>query len=136
MCAGRGEQPDGAIGVASVAPGDTRALPNRGDGLVGSVRKHGIGEQRMELVPARHTGDDEGKTRDYSLDVRRADKAIETNEIHTEIADRLREELDYELEARHMAAPVRRRTRRARHPQLPRSRRARANLAPREAVRR
>jgi len=33
----------------------------------------------------------------------RADKAIETNEIHAEIADRLREELDYELEARHMA---------------------------------
>src|SRR3954465_101325 len=32
----------------------------------------------------------------------RADKAIETNEIHAEIADRLREELDYELEARPM----------------------------------
>jgi predicted unusual protein kinase regulating ubiquinone biosynthesis (AarF/ABC1/UbiB family) len=33
----------------------------------------------------------------------RADKAISTDEIHSEIADRLREELDYELEARHMA---------------------------------
>jgi predicted unusual protein kinase regulating ubiquinone biosynthesis (AarF/ABC1/UbiB family) len=33
----------------------------------------------------------------------RADRAIDTAEIHSEIADRLREELDYELEARHMA---------------------------------
>src|SRR5581483_812898 len=33
----------------------------------------------------------------------RTDKAIATKEIHSEIADRLREELDYQLEARHMA---------------------------------
>ena len=33
----------------------------------------------------------------------RYDRAIHTKEIHGEIADRLREELDYELEARHMA---------------------------------
>ena len=33
----------------------------------------------------------------------RYDRAIHTREIHGEIADRLREELDYELEARHMA---------------------------------
>jgi predicted unusual protein kinase regulating ubiquinone biosynthesis (AarF/ABC1/UbiB family) len=32
----------------------------------------------------------------------RYDRAIHTKEIHGEIADRLREELDYELEARHM----------------------------------
>ena len=32
----------------------------------------------------------------------RYDRAIHTREIHGEIADRLREELDYELEARHM----------------------------------
>jgi predicted unusual protein kinase regulating ubiquinone biosynthesis (AarF/ABC1/UbiB family) len=31
------------------------------------------------------------------------DRAISTNEIHHEIADRLREELNYELEAKHMA---------------------------------
>ncbi len=33
----------------------------------------------------------------------RYDRAIHTKEIHGEIADRLREELDYELEGRHMA---------------------------------
>ena len=33
----------------------------------------------------------------------RYDRAIHTTEIHGEIADRLREELDYELEGRHMA---------------------------------
>ena len=33
---------------------------------------------------------------------RRYDKSIDTSNIHTEIADRLREELDYELEARHI----------------------------------
>ena len=33
---------------------------------------------------------------------RRYDKSIDTSKIHTEIADRLREELDYELEARHL----------------------------------
>src|SRR5688572_4200778 len=33
----------------------------------------------------------------------RYDRAIRTQEIHGEIADRLREELDYGLEARHMA---------------------------------
>ncbi len=33
----------------------------------------------------------------------RYDRAIQTKEIHGEIADRLREELDYQLEARHMA---------------------------------
>ena len=33
----------------------------------------------------------------------RYDRAIQTREIHGEIADRLREELDYALEARHMA---------------------------------
>jgi predicted unusual protein kinase regulating ubiquinone biosynthesis (AarF/ABC1/UbiB family) len=33
----------------------------------------------------------------------RYDRAIHTREIHGEIADRLREELDYELEARHMS---------------------------------
>jgi predicted unusual protein kinase regulating ubiquinone biosynthesis (AarF/ABC1/UbiB family) len=33
----------------------------------------------------------------------RYDRAIHTREIHGEIADRLREELDYELEGRHMA---------------------------------
>jgi len=33
----------------------------------------------------------------------RSDKAIATAEIHAEIADRLREELDYQLEALHMA---------------------------------
>ena len=33
----------------------------------------------------------------------RTDKAIDTREIHAEIAARLREELDYHLEARHMA---------------------------------
>src|SRR5690606_39421901 len=33
----------------------------------------------------------------------RYDRAIATREIHEEIAARLREELDYELEARHMA---------------------------------
>src|SRR5262249_18403032 len=33
----------------------------------------------------------------------RYDRAISTREIHAEIAARLREELDYELEARHMS---------------------------------
>jgi predicted unusual protein kinase regulating ubiquinone biosynthesis (AarF/ABC1/UbiB family) len=33
----------------------------------------------------------------------RADKAIDTSNIHAEIATRLREELDYELEGKHMA---------------------------------
>jgi predicted unusual protein kinase regulating ubiquinone biosynthesis (AarF/ABC1/UbiB family) len=33
----------------------------------------------------------------------RYDPSIDTSQIHTEIADRLREELDYNLEARHMA---------------------------------
>ena len=33
---------------------------------------------------------------------RRYDKSIDTSNIHTEIADRLREELDYQLEARHI----------------------------------
>jgi predicted unusual protein kinase regulating ubiquinone biosynthesis (AarF/ABC1/UbiB family) len=33
----------------------------------------------------------------------RSDRAIATAEIHSEIGDRLREELDYQLEARHMA---------------------------------
>lgn len=34
---------------------------------------------------------------------RRYDKSIDTSNIHAEIGDRLREELDYRLEARHMA---------------------------------
>ena len=33
----------------------------------------------------------------------RADKAIDTRSIHAEISERLREELDYDLESRHMA---------------------------------
>ena len=33
----------------------------------------------------------------------RYDRAIDTGEVHAEIAARLREELDYEREARHMA---------------------------------
>ena len=33
----------------------------------------------------------------------RADKAVDTRDIHTEISERLREELDYDLEGRHMA---------------------------------
>src|SRR3546814_13854903 len=34
---------------------------------------------------------------------RRYDKAIDTSQIHTELSARLREELDYAREARHMA---------------------------------
>src|SRR3546814_15957690 len=33
----------------------------------------------------------------------RGDRAVSTAEIHREISDRLREELDYDREARHMA---------------------------------
>ena len=46
----------------------------------------------------------------------RYDRAVTTDEIHAEIADRLREELDYEREAAHMRlyGILRRRTRRLR----------------------
>jgi predicted unusual protein kinase regulating ubiquinone biosynthesis (AarF/ABC1/UbiB family) len=48
----------------------------------------------------------------------RYDRAIHTKEIHGEIADRLREELDYELEARHMGL-YRRMLAREKHVHLP-----------------
>ncbi len=48
----------------------------------------------------------------------RYDRAIHTREIHGEIADRLREELDYELEARHMGL-YRRMLAREKHVHLP-----------------
>ncbi|HNB29007.1 MAG TPA: AarF/ABC1/UbiB kinase family protein, partial [Alphaproteobacteria bacterium] len=48
----------------------------------------------------------------------RYDRAIQTKEIHGEIADRLREELDYQLEARHMAL-YRRMLAREKHVHLP-----------------
>jgi predicted unusual protein kinase regulating ubiquinone biosynthesis (AarF/ABC1/UbiB family) len=48
----------------------------------------------------------------------RYDRAIHTKEIHGEIGDRLREELDYELEGRHMAL-YRRMLAREKHVHLP-----------------
>src|SRR3546814_10860325 len=50
----------------------------------------------------------ERRISDWSSDVcasdpRRYDKAIDTSQIHTELSARLREELDYAREARHMA---------------------------------
>ena len=63
---------------------------------------------RLQAAISRHALGGGGRSRGSSSSIfsiyERYDRAIHTEEIHAEIADRLREELDYEREAAHMRA--------------------------------
>jgi len=76
---------------------------------LGQVHKATLGDGRAVAVKLQYPGmasavDSDLDQLDWGLRAARAwDKSIDTSQIRDELADRLREELDYALEAKHMA---------------------------------